>query len=105
MKRPRTLTGPCRRSHTVDSPPSKERLMPLSRKSPPARRQRRPSSPRSRGTRFGRAALVLEQLEDRLTPSTLIPVGNHRDLVFDSTRGLLYITTSAGTVQRYDVNA
>jgi len=33
----------------------------------------------------------------------LIPVTNHRDLVFDPSRGLLYITTSAGTVQRYNV--
>jgi DNA-binding beta-propeller fold protein YncE len=45
----------------------------------------------------------LEQLENRLTPSTLIPVSNRRDLVFDPTRDLLYITTSSGLVQRYDV--
>jgi sugar lactone lactonase YvrE len=36
-------------------------------------------------------------------PSVLIPVANGRDRVFDPTRNLLYITTSAGTVQRYDV--
>jgi hypothetical protein len=59
---------------------------------------RRPSG---KGRR--QARLFVEMLEDRLTPSTLIPVTNHRDLVFDSSRNLLYITTSAGTVQRYDV--
>src|SRR4051794_22099657 len=46
--------------------------------------------------------LLLEQLEDRLTPSTLIPVTNHRDLVFDASRGQLDITTSDGKVQRWD---
>jgi hypothetical protein len=45
----------------------------------------------------------LEELEDRLTPSTLIPVMDHRDLVFDPGRDLLYITTSSGLVQRWDV--
>jgi hypothetical protein len=39
------------------------------------------------------------------TPVTLIPVPTHRDLVFDGTRNLLYITTSGGTVERYDVAA
>jgi sugar lactone lactonase YvrE len=53
--------------------------------------------------RRSRSPLCLEQLEDRLVPSTLIPVTNHRDLVFDPMRGQLDITTSAGTVQRYDV--
>jgi sugar lactone lactonase YvrE len=47
--------------------------------------------------------LGLEQLECRLTPSTLIPVSNRHDLVFDPTRDLLYITTASGQVQRYDV--
>jgi hypothetical protein len=47
--------------------------------------------------------LHLAELEDRSVPSTLIPVGNRRDLVFDPGRDLLYVTTSAGTVQRYDV--
>ncbi len=46
---------------------------------------------------------LLEQLEDRLTPSTLIPVTNHRDLVYDASRNQLDITTSAGQVQRWDV--
>jgi hypothetical protein len=45
----------------------------------------------------------MEFLEDRITPSTLIPVANHRDLVFDSTRDLLYITTSAGAIQQYSI--
>jgi hypothetical protein len=35
--------------------------------------------------------------------STLIPVANARDLIFDSTRDRLYITTSDGKVQRYDL--
>src|ERR1700730_10889377 len=53
---------------------------------------------------FARAArLSVCQLEDRLTPSMLIPVVNHHDLVFDSVRNLLYITTDDGKVQRYDV--
>jgi ribosomal protein L24E len=50
-----------------------------------------------------RTRLVLEQLEDRVTPSVLIPVSNRRDLVFDPTRNLLDITTASGQVQRYDV--
>jgi hypothetical protein len=36
-------------------------------------------------------------------PVTDIPVANHRDLVYDATRGLLYITTADGNIQRYDV--
>jgi DNA-binding beta-propeller fold protein YncE len=35
--------------------------------------------------------------------TSLIPVVPHRDLVFDPTRNYLYITSSDGTVQRYDV--
>jgi hypothetical protein len=42
-------------------------------------------------------------LEARLAPSILIPVTTHRDLVFDPSRELLYITTSSGTIERYDV--
>jgi hypothetical protein len=61
---------------------------------PPSRRPRRRPAPRRP---------ALEQLEGRLTPSTLIPVSNRRDLVFDPTRDLLYITTNSGQVQRYDV--
>src|SRR5438132_4137934 len=43
-----------------------------------------------------------EVLEPRALFSTLIPILDHRDLVFDNTRDLLYVTTSSGTVQRYD---
>jgi hypothetical protein len=50
-----------------------------------------------------RPRLLLEQLEDRLTPSTLIPVSNPRDLVFDATRNQLDITTAGGQVQRWNV--
>jgi hypothetical protein len=50
-----------------------------------------------------RPLLGLEQLEDRVTPSTLIPVPNHRDLVFDPIHNMLDITTSAGSIQRYSV--
>src|SRR3954470_17239895 len=72
--------------------------MRLSPRTPPAERQRPRRAPRP-----VRAALLVEQLEDRVVPSTLIPVSNRRDLVYDGGRGLLYITTSAGTVQRYSV--
>src|SRR5262249_5076626 len=34
---------------------------------------------------------------------SLIPVSARRDLVFDAGRGILYITTTAGTVERYQV--
>src|SRR5207302_1625083 len=47
--------------------------------------------------------LHLETLEDRLAPAILIPVPTHRDIVFDSSRQLLYVTTSKGTIERYDV--
>jgi sugar lactone lactonase YvrE len=50
-----------------------------------------------------RALLGLEQLEGRVTPSTLIPVPNHRDLVFDPIHNMLDITTSAGSIQRYSL--
>lgn len=49
--------------------------------------------------------LTLERLEDRTVPSTLIAVANRTDLVFDAGRNLLYIPTSAGTIERYDVAA
>jgi sugar lactone lactonase YvrE len=45
----------------------------------------------------------LEPLENRITPSTLIPVTDHSDLVFDPGRNLLYIPTHSGQVQRWDV--
>jgi sugar lactone lactonase YvrE len=37
------------------------------------------------------------------SPVSLIPVADRRDLIYDVSRGLLYITTSDGFVQRYDV--
>jgi hypothetical protein len=36
-------------------------------------------------------------------PSTLIPVTNHRDLMIDAYRNVLDITTSAGTVQQFNL--
>src|SRR5438874_8828860 len=47
--------------------------------------------------------LSLRRLEDRTTPSTLISVSGPQDLVFDSARNRLYITTTGGSVARYDV--
>ncbi len=38
-----------------------------------------------------------------LHASTLIPVPARRDHVFDDARNTLYITTSAGSVERYDL--
>jgi hypothetical protein len=36
-------------------------------------------------------------------PVSLIPVPNRRDLIYDDSRGVLYVTTSDGLVERYDV--
>src|SRR5262245_5836775 len=59
-----------------------------------------------RSARPQRARLSCELLESRTTPSALVYSGvDRRDLVFDPTRNLLYITTSSGVVQRYDVTA
>src|SRR5262249_15122330 len=62
----------------------------------------RPRQPRlPRRLRWLRSAV--EPLEPRWTPSTLIYANpDRRDLVYDTVRNLLYITTSAGAVQRYD---
>jgi hypothetical protein len=49
--------------------------------------------------------LFVEELGQRICPSTLIPVANHRDLVYDATRNQLDITTSTGVVQRYDIGS
>ena len=54
--------------------------------------------PRCRELRF-------DQLEARLNPSTLISVTTHRDLVFDAAANLLYISTTAGRIERYDAAA
>jgi hypothetical protein len=77
--------------------------MTLSRRIPFVGRRLRAARPSPCQGQPRRRSLLLERLEDRLVPSTLIPVPNHRDLVFDPARDLLYITTNAGTVQRYDV--
>jgi len=37
--------------------------------------------------------------------ASLIPVVTHRDLVFDPQRDMLYITTSSGTIERYDLGS
>lgn len=48
----------------------------------------------------------LEVLEDRVTPSFLLPgSAGRRDLVYDPTRDRLYVLTSSGRVLRYDVAA
>jgi hypothetical protein len=49
--------------------------------------------------------LCVEELEGRVVPSILIPVTNHRDLVWDAYRNQLDITTSSGGVQVYNLNA
>ena len=43
-------------------------------------------------------------IEVHTAPASLIPVTAARDMVFDSLRNRLYITTSTGAVQRYDLN-
>ncbi len=58
---------------------------------------------RGRPSRQAQPRLCLEQLEDRVVPSILIPVTNHRDLVYDPYRSALDITTSTGAVQPYSV--
>lgn len=44
----------------------------------------------------------IEALETRCLPSVVIPVIAHRDLVYDNTRDLLYITTNEGRLERWD---
>src|SRR4051794_23065088 len=63
--------------------------------------RRRPAASRETSRRSRR--LQMEPLEDRAVPTVLIPVTTRRDLVFDTARQLLYITTSAGKVERYDL--
>src|SRR3954464_15782518 len=64
---------------------------------------------RRNGKSLVRGWLRLEQLEERMTPSItstnplISPVAGHRDLVYDSAHQRLYITTSTGTVERFDV--
>jgi hypothetical protein len=59
--------------------------------------------PRPRGA--GRRTLFVEPLESRVNPSTLIPVTDHRALPFDTARDALYVTTSHGSVQRFDLGS
>jgi len=63
--------------------------------------RRRPAA--SRATSRRSRGLQMEPLEDRAVPTLLIPVTTRRDLVFDTARQLLYITTSAGKVERFDL--
>src|SRR6185369_6981592 len=47
---------------------------------------------------------VAEILESRvLLANTLIPLTGAKDVVFDDTRNILYITTASGKVERLDV--
>ena len=46
-----------------------------------------------------RTVLQLESMEDRTVPSTLIPVSNHRDLVYDPLRRVLDITSGSSVLQ------
>jgi hypothetical protein len=50
-----------------------------------------------------RPALALLLSVSLPAQGTLIPVPARRDHVFDASRNLLYVTTSSGTVERYDV--
>src|SRR5205823_4044206 len=54
--------------------------------------------------RNSRPRLLVEELEGRVVPSILIPVTNHRDLVWDPYRSQLDITTNTGSVQVYNLN-
>jgi WD40 repeat protein len=68
-----------------------------------SRSARKPASAR-RPARQARPSLGVEQFEDRMVLSPLIGVSNHRDLVYDPYRNFLYITTSNGFVQTYNLN-
>jgi hypothetical protein len=56
----------------------------------------------TRSTWSRRTILQVEPMEDRTVPSTLIPVTNHRDLVYDPIRRMLDITTSGGSILQYN---
>jgi hypothetical protein len=64
-----------------------------------------PAMGQQRSILSSRARPGVERLEDRLTPSTLIPVANHRDLVFDPVRDQLDITTASGQVVIFNVQS
>jgi DNA-binding beta-propeller fold protein YncE len=63
----------------------------------------RRTKPLQKKVRRRRTSLHVEPLEDRTQPSSLINVPDHTDLVFDSSRNLLYIARSDGKIERYDV--
>ncbi len=72
----------------------------LARRSSPTRT----SAPRrGRDCRRPTAVPRVECLEDRDLPSVLIPVTNHRDLVYDPTRNNLDITTTNGALQVFNL--
>ncbi len=52
-----------------------------------------------RSTPARRTVLRVESMEDRTVPSTLIPLSNHRDLVYDPLRRLLDITSGGSVLQ------
>jgi hypothetical protein len=45
----------------------------------------------------------VEVLEDRTVPSTLIPISNSRDFVYDAARNMLDVTTANGALQMYNI--
>lgn len=54
---------------------------------------------KARSTPARRTVLQVEAMEDRTVPSTLIPLSNHRDLVYDPLRRLLDITSGGSVLQ------
>jgi hypothetical protein len=48
--------------------------------------------------------MVMVQIHDAHSQSTLIPVAARRDMVFDNGGKYLYVTTSTGSVQRYSLS-
>jgi hypothetical protein len=67
-------------------------------------RSARKPAPARRPARRPRPSLGVEQFEDRMVLSPLIAVTNHRDLVYDPYRNFLYITTSNGYVQPFNIS-
>jgi hypothetical protein len=54
---------------------------------------------KARSASARRIVLQLEAIEDRMVPSTLIPLSNHRDMVYDPVRRLLDITSGGSILQ------
>ena len=63
---------------------------------------RRARRAKARSTPARRTVLQVEALEDRTVPSALIPVSNHRDLVYDPLRRVLDITTANGSILQWN---